>query len=36
VSKAYAALPGLFGFIVWIGLGVSWIFFHGMEPPRVG
>src|SRR5207249_4827674 len=26
----------LFGFIVWIGLAVSWIFFHGMEPPRVG
>ncbi len=26
----------LFGFIVWIGLAVSWIFFHGMAPPRVG
>src|SRR6266446_6629543 len=26
----------LFGFIVWIGLAVSWIFFHGMVPPRVG
>jgi len=26
----------LFGFIVWIGLGLSWIIFHGMEPPRVG
>jgi len=26
----------LFGFIVWIGLAVSWIFFHGMTPPRVG
>ena len=24
----------LFGFIVWIGLAVSWIFFHGMTPPR--
>jgi len=25
----------LFGFIVWIGLAVSWIFFHGMTPPEV-
>ena len=25
----------LFGFIVWIGLAVSWIFFHGVTPPRV-
>jgi uncharacterized membrane protein YadS len=24
----------LFGFIVWIGLAVSWIFFHGIVPPR--
>jgi uncharacterized membrane protein YadS len=24
----------LFGFIVWIGLAVSWIFFHGLTPPR--
>ncbi|MHB8922075.1 MAG: putative sulfate exporter family transporter, partial [Thermoleophilia bacterium] len=23
----------LFGFIVWIGLIVSWIFFHGVKPP---
>ncbi len=23
----------LFGFIIWIGLIVSWIFFHGMTPP---
>ena len=20
----------LFGYIIWIGLGISWIFFHGM------
>jgi len=26
----------LFGFILWIGLGVSWIFFHGILPPRAG
>src|SRR5947199_6377029 len=25
----------LFGFIVWVGLAVSWIFFHGIVPPRV-
>ena len=25
----------LFGFILWIGLAVSWLFFHGMTPPRV-
>jgi uncharacterized membrane protein YadS len=23
----------LFGFIVWIGLAISWIFFHGLKPP---
>jgi len=23
----------LFGFIIWIGLGISWLFFHGMKPP---
>ena len=26
----------LFGFIVWVGLGISWIFFHGVKPPVVG
>ncbi len=25
----------LFGFIIWIGLAVSWIFFHGVKPPVV-
>jgi uncharacterized membrane protein YadS len=25
----------LFGFIVWVGLLVSWIFFHGVKPPLV-
>jgi len=24
----------LFGFIIWVGLAVSWIFFHGIVPPR--
>jgi len=23
----------LFGFIIWIGLAISWIFFHGITPP---
>lgn len=26
----------LFGFIIWIGLAISWIFFHGVKPPLVG
>ncbi len=25
----------LFGFIIWVGLAISWIFFHGVMPPRV-
>ena len=23
----------LFGFIIWIGLAISWVFFHGVKPP---
>jgi uncharacterized membrane protein YadS len=26
----------LFGFIIWVGLLVSWIFFHGVKPPLAG
>jgi uncharacterized membrane protein YadS len=26
----------LFGFIIWIGLVISWVFFHGVKPPLVG
>ena len=26
-------LISLFGFIIWIGLAISWLFFHGMTPP---
>jgi uncharacterized membrane protein YadS len=26
----------LFGFIIWIGLFFSWIFFHGVKPPLAG
>ncbi len=25
----------LFGFIIWIGLFISWIFFHGVKPPVI-
>ena len=25
----------LFGFIIWVGLFISWAFFHGMTPPVV-
>ena len=25
----------LFGFIIWIGLAISWIFFHGVRPPHL-
>ena len=23
----------LFGFIIWVGLAISWLFFHGVRPP---
>jgi uncharacterized membrane protein YadS len=23
----------LFGFVIWLGLGISWLFFHGVLPP---
>jgi uncharacterized membrane protein YadS len=26
----------LFGFIIWIGLAISWLFFHGIKPPLAG
>jgi uncharacterized membrane protein YadS len=29
-------IVALFGFIIWIGLGISWIFFHGVTPPIIG
>jgi uncharacterized membrane protein YadS len=29
-------LIALFGFIIWIGLAISWVFFHGIKPPLVG
>jgi hypothetical protein len=29
-------LISLFGFIIWIGLFISWVFFHGITPPLAG
>lgn len=26
----------LFGFIIWVGLAISWVFFHGLKPPIIG
>ena len=26
----------LFGFMIWVGLLISWIFFHGVKPPLAG
>lgn len=33
---ALVYLVCLFGFIIWIGLGISWLFFHGVKPPIAG
>jgi len=27
---------GLFGFVIWVGLLISWLFFSGVKPPLVG
>ncbi len=26
----------IFGFVIWVGLGISWIFFSGIKPPLAG
>jgi uncharacterized membrane protein YadS len=33
---AIVYVVALFGFIIWIGLLISWIFFHGVRPPVIG
>jgi uncharacterized membrane protein YadS len=33
---ALVYLLSLFGFIIWIGLIISWLFFHGVHPPISG
>jgi uncharacterized membrane protein YadS len=30
---ALVYIISLFGFIIWIGLAISWLFFHGVQPP---
>ena len=32
---AVVYVVALFGFIIWIGLAISWIFFHGIVPPII-
>jgi hypothetical protein len=32
---AMVYLISLFGFIIWIGLAISWLFFHGVAPPLI-
>ncbi len=32
---AVVYLVSLFGFIIWIGLLISWLFFHGVKPPII-
>ncbi len=32
---AVVYLVCLFGFIIWVGLAISWIFFHGVTPPII-
>jgi uncharacterized membrane protein YadS len=29
-------LVSIFGFVIWVGLAISWIFFNGITPPLVG
>ena len=26
-------MVSLFGFILWVGLAISWLFYHGIKPP---
>jgi uncharacterized membrane protein YadS len=33
---ALVYVVSLFGFIIWIGLAISWLFFHGVHPPIIG
>jgi hypothetical protein len=29
-------LVSIFGFVIWVGLAISYIFFHGITPPLAG
>ena len=32
---ALVYVVSLFGFVIWIGLAISWVFFHGVYPPII-
>ena len=34
IVSVYAV--SLFGFILWVGLSISWLFYHGVKPPIIG
>jgi hypothetical protein len=34
LAAVYAV--SLFGFVIWVGLAISWLFFGGITPPTVG
>ena len=36
VKLAAVYVVCLFGFVIWVGLLISWIFFHGLKPPIAG
>jgi uncharacterized membrane protein YadS len=36
LKLAAVYVVSLFGFIIWIGLFISWIFFRGIKPPMIG
>lgn len=33
---ALVYVVSLFGFVIWVGLGISWLFFHGVYPTVIG
>lgn len=33
---ALVYIIALFGFVIWVGLGISWLFFHGVTPKIIG
>ena len=35
VKLAAVYCISLFGFIIWVGLFISWLFFHGVKPPTI-
>ena len=35
-SLAAVYIVSLFGFVIWVGLAISWVFFAGVKPPLTG